>query len=454
MTRRTRWWIFPAAVLALYAALSAGATTDTEPIRDLLLVPDRVWTGEDDVVHQGWAVLVHDDKIVAVGPLAGIHPPPRVATIPMPTATLLPGLMDLHSHLLLHPYNEALWNDQALKDSEDYRTLEGSKHAEITLWHGFTTLRDLGTEGAGYADVALKRAIGEGLINGPRLFVATRAIVATDSYGPRQKGFRADLDLPQGAQAVSGVDAMVAAVREQIAHGADWVKLYADYRWTADGDSHPTLTLAEMQAAVEIAHAAGKRVAVHATTDASMRLAVEAGVDTIEHGYGGSLETFQLMKQKGVAYLPTLTAAETYSEYFEHYTRGSRSLTPRMQQAANAFHNALKAGVTIGCGSDVGVFPHGENWREIQWMVRLGMTKVQALRAATSVDARILGEQDDLGLIKSGFEADMVAVRGAPIDGYPRLRSKPVDDVTAFARIAFVMKAGNVYRNAFIAGAP
>jgi imidazolonepropionase-like amidohydrolase len=302
---------------------------------------------------------------------------------------------------------------------------------------GFTTLRDLGTEGAGYADVSIKRAIDEGLIPGPRLFVATRAIVATDSYGPGLKGFRPDLDLPQGAQAVSGVDDMMRAVREQIGHGADWVKLYADYRWTADGDARPTLTLSEIKAAVEIAHAAGKPVAVHATTDAGMRLAIQAGVDTIEHGYDGSPATFALMKERGVAYLPTLTAAEAYSEYFDHYVRGKTPPTERMTQAATAFHNALKAGVTIGCGSDVGVFTHGTNAREIEWMAKLGMTVVQALQAATSVDARILGKQKELGRVAPGFDADLIAVTGDPLA-----------DLHAIEHVAFVMKAGHIYKGA------
>jgi imidazolonepropionase-like amidohydrolase len=339
--------------------------------------------------------------------------------------------------VLLHPYNETLWNDQVLKESEDYRTLEAAGHAKVTLMAGFTTLRDLGTEGAGYADVAIKRAIDEGLIPGPRMFVATRAIVATDSYGPGPKGFRPDLDLPQGAQAVSGVDAMLGAVREQIGHGADWVKLYADYRWTADGDARPTLTLAEMKAAVEVAHAAGKPVAVHATTDAGMRLAIAAGVDTIEHGYGGSLETFRLMKERGIAYLPTLTAAEAYSQYFEHYDPGTSPPTQRMLQAADAFHHAIAAGVTIGCGSDVGVFAHGTNWREVEWMARLGMSNAQALRAATEVDARILGRQKDLGRIAEGYAADLVAVHGDPLL-----------DLRAIEHVDFVMKAGRTYKGA------
>ncbi len=455
MGTRAKTWLRLALALCgvLVGFVPALATTDTVPVPDLLLIPYKVWTGDEDQTHRDWAVLIHDDKIVAVGPIGSIHAPAGAASIHMPNATLLPGLMDLHSHLLLHPYNEMLWNDQVLKESEAYRTLQAAEHARLTVWNGFTTLRDLGTEGAGYADVALKQAINEGWIEGPRLFVATRAIVATDAYGPGPKGFRPDLDLPQGAQAVSGVDEMLRAVREQIGHGADWIKLYADYRWTAEGDARPTLTLAEMKAAVEVAHAAGKPVAVHATTDAGMRLAIEAGVDTIEHGYGGSLDTFKLMKQRGIAYLPTLTAAEAYSEYFEHYERGKSLPTERMKLAASAFHNALAAGVTIGCGSDVGVFAHGTNRREIQWMARLGMSNAQALRAATVVDARILGKQNELGRIAPGYDADLVAVVGEPLDYHEHIRnSNPVDDLEALAQVSFVLKGGRIYRTSYGSG--
>ena len=417
----------------LYAVALPAFAADASG--DWLLVPAKVWVGDDGPAQDGWAVLVHDDHIVAVGPANSLQVPANAQRVELPGTTLLPGLMDIHSHVFLHPYNETLWNDQVLKEPEDYRTLEAAEHAHATLMAGFTTLRDLGTEGAGYGDVSIKRAIDEGLIPGPRMFVATRAIVATDAYGPGPKGFRPDLDLPQGAEAVSGVDNIMRAVREQIGHGADWVKLYADYRWTVDADARPTFTLEELKAAVEVAHNAGRPVAVHSSTDAGMRLAIAAGVDTIEHGYGGSAETFRLMKERGIAYLPTLTAAEAYSGYFEHYEPGKTPPTARMQQAADAFHNALKAGVTIGCGSDVGVFAHGTNWREVEWMAKLGMTPSQALQAATSVDARILGKQKELGRIAPGFDADLIAVPGDPLA-----------DLHAIEHVAFVMKAGHIYK--------
>ncbi|WP_238149700.1 metal-dependent hydrolase family protein [Dyella jiangningensis] len=415
----------------------AGSSTVTAAAAkgDVLLVPDRVWTAEGDAAHAGWAVLVHDGVISAVGPLSSINAPAGAQRIALPGTTLTPGLIDLHSHVFLHPYNETLWNDQVLKEPQDYRTLEAAAHARATLMAGFTTLRDLGTEGAGFADVSVKRAIDEGMIPGPRLFIATRAIVATASYGPGPRGFRPDIDLPGGAQEVSGVDEAIRATREQAGHGADWIKLYADYRVGTDGSTQPTLSLAEMKAIVDTAHLSGRPVAAHASSDEGVHLAVEAGVDSIEHGYGASESTFKLMKQRGVAYEPTLTAVEATAQYFEHYVPGQSEPTARMREAERAFRTALKLGVTIGNGSDVGVFTHGDNWREPANMVRDGMSAPQALHAATDVAARILRQQDKLGRIAPGLRADLAAFTGDP--------STHIDDLK---QAAFVMKDGTVYR--------
>jgi imidazolonepropionase-like amidohydrolase len=336
------WWMWLFACALVLAMPPSGAAGSA----DYLLRPDRVWNGTDDVAHAGWAVLVRSGAIVAVGPANDIDAGDAQA-IPLPGTTLVPGLIDLIRILFLHPYKRNAVERPGTEEPEAYRTLEAAQHARDTLLAGFTTLRDLGTEGAGYADVSVKRAIDEGMIPGPRLFVATRAIVATASYGPGPRGFRPDIDLPSGAQEASGVDAVLRAVREQAGHGADWIKVYSDYRVGSDGSAQPTFTAAELKALVDAAHLSGRPVAAHSATDAGMRMAVDAGVDSIEHGYGGSKATFQRMREHGVAYLPTLTAVESTEEYFNHYVPGSPP-TPKMLEAEHAFRTALAAGVTIG----------------------------------------------------------------------------------------------------------
>jgi beta-glucosidase len=328
-------------VLGLGAATANAGSVAADT--SLLLRPQRVFDGTDEQAHEGWAVLVTGNRIAAVGPAASIAPPACARTIELAGMTLLPGLIDAHSHVFLHPYNETLWNDQVLKEPLAYRTIAATLHAERTLRAGFTTLRDLGTEGAGYADLSLKRAIDEGRIPGPRLLVATLAIVATASYGPGPLGFAPEFVPPKGAQEATGVAEVVRAVREQAGHGADWVKVYADYRRGPGGAAAPTFSLEELKALVDEAHSAGRPVAAHASTAEGMRRATLAGVQTIEHGYEGTEEVFRLMAERGVAFFPTLTAEEAYSEYFQGYRRGSEPWTEDRRHAERPARGAAGA---------------------------------------------------------------------------------------------------------------
>lgn len=410
--------------------VSGPAAHDSEESAKSLLLSDaRLLDPADGRFLDGHDVLVIDGRIAEIAPAAGLRPPPGTQQLRLPGLTLLPGLMDLHSHLLLHPYSEASWDDQVLRESLEYRTILAVVAARATVEAGFTTLRDLGTEGASFADIALRDAIAAGIVPGPRLFVATRAIVATGCYGP--SGFDLRWDVPRAAQIADGVDGVRRAVREQIAAGADWVKLYADYRRRPGDPPTPTYSQAELEAAVDEARSAGRPVAVHAATDEGVRRSVVAGVNTVEHGYYASDDVLALMRERGVALCPTLATAEAMSRY-DGWKEGQPE-PRRMQAARSTFARALARGVTIACGSDVGVFAHGDNVRELELMHAYGMPVLDVLRATTSVAARVLGRESDLGRAAVGYIADLVAVRGDPLQ-----------DIAVLRRPAVVLKDGRL----------
>lgn len=410
------------------AQQTVSSTNSKMLVETYLLRPDRVFDGE--AMHEGWVVRVKDDKIEAAGPASSVSAT-GAEVIELKGTTLMPGLIEGHSHLLLHPYNETPWDDQVLKEARSLRVARATVHAQKTLLAGFTTVRDLGTEGADYDDVGLKQAINKGIIPGPRMVIVTRALIATGSYAP--KGFSPDIDVPQGAEEADGHDALIQAVRRQIGKGADAIKIYADYRWGLMAEARPTYTIEEIKLIVEVAKSSGRAVVAHAGTAEGMRRAILGGCETIEHGDTGTAEIFALMKQHGTALCPTLAAGDAVSQY-RGWKKGQDPEPDRIKQKRVTFKQALDAGVTICAGGDVGVFSHGDNARELVMMVDYGMKPIDVLRSATSVNADVF-HLADRGRVRPGLLADLVAVEGDP--------SKTIADLY---RVRTVLKGGVFYK--------
>ncbi|MFB9864335.1 metal-dependent hydrolase family protein [Rufibacter immobilis] len=424
----SRSWLL---ALALVLMTFSGSFSQNRPKPEtLVLKPSQVFDGQN--LHRDWVVVVEGERITAAGPASSVTIPPQARVLELPNQTLLPGLIEGHSHLLLHPYNETSWNDQVLKEADALRVARATVHAKATLMAGFTTVRDLGSEGAEYADVGLKQAIDQGIIPGPRMLVAGKAMIATGSYGP--KGFDPAFEVPQGAEAADGIDNISRVVRDQIGKGADVLKVYADYRWGPNGEAMPTFTLAELKLIVEIATSSGRPVVAHASTPEGMRRAAEAGVETIEHGDNGTPEVFRLMAKKNVALCPTLAAGDAILQY-NGWRKGIDPEPARIVQKRASFKAALAAKVPICVGGDVGVFPHGDNARELEMLVSYGMSTLDVLRAATAGNAKRFHLDNRLGMVKEGLLADLISVSG-----------DPTQDISSLRNVQLVMKGGQLYR--------
>jgi imidazolonepropionase-like amidohydrolase len=420
-----------AAVFSALGAVNAGHTAVPMPPR-VMVVAARVLDVRSGRYLQDAAVYVEGERIMSVGPSQTVvtHAPEGTTIIALHNATVLAGLIDCHTHLMARaPDGESGYQLSLLTKSQAYRALEGAANARATLHAGFTTVRDVESEGSGYADVALRDAINDGLVEGPRMQVATRGIAAVGQYQPL--GVSPDLvGFPTGAQMISGAEEARHAVREQIGHGADLIKVYADWH-------HPTLTVAEMQVVVEEAHKQGLKVAAHATTPEGIRNAVMAGVDSIEHGHEADRAALKLMKKSGTYLVPTLSVIDaSMAEHFNGSAYSPRALA-FLETLKKTMTMAKEMGVKIADGSDPSdATRHGRNALELEAMTNRGLTPIDAIRAATINAADLLGWSDKVGSLEVGMFADLIAVDG-----------DPTVDIKTLQKVDFVMKGGKVIKN-------
>ncbi|HEX8845232.1 MAG TPA: amidohydrolase family protein [Pyrinomonadaceae bacterium] len=428
-------------LVVLLALTPALTSAQTRPASSVLIHAGRLLDVRAGRVLENQGILIENDRIKAVGDWASIRG--RAASsarlIDLSKATVLPGLADCHTHVLLQGDITAEDYDvQLLKESIPYRTIRATVAAKTALMNGFTAIRDLETEGAMYADVDVKVAINRGVIPGPRMFVSTRAFSATGMYP--LSGYSWELKMPEGVQIVDGADNIRRAVREQVKYGADWIKFYADRRYyMKDGALHSwvNFTDEEMKALVDESHRLGRRVAAHAMGREGIEAALRVGADSIEHGYGLDEEMMDRMVKQGTYWCPTIYVGVYVAE--GRAAAGAPIWLTMRDLEAKAFGLAVRKGVKIAYGTDAGGFAWTENAaKEFAYMVRYGMTPMQAIQSATVVAAELLERPNDMGAIEAGKYADIVAVAGDPLR-----------DVTELERIRFVMKGGEVVRNEF-----